>query len=88
MLVLGGDRYAPRSGAQNVLREIDLAGNAVRETNIDAVNAQLAALEYMPLLSFTHDIQRLPNGGTAVIGITERTVTIKGLCLLEREGSP
>jgi len=78
VLVLGGDRYAPRSGAQNVLREIDLAGNAVRETNIDAVNAQLAALGYKPLLGFTHDAQRLPNGGTAVIGITERTVTIKG----------
>jgi hypothetical protein len=78
VLVLGGDRYARRSGAQDVLREIDLAGNVVRETNIDAVNAQLAAPGYNPLLGFTHDVQRLPNGRTAVIGITERTVTING----------
>src|SRR5207302_5330894 len=72
------DRYAPLPCARDVLREIDLAGNAVRETNIAAVNPQLAALGYNPLLGFTQDVQRLPNGGTAAIGITERTITIKG----------
>ena len=37
-------RYTPVPTSRNVLREIDLAGNPVRETNLAAVNAQLAAL--------------------------------------------
>jgi hypothetical protein len=78
VLVLGVDPYAPLPGTLDVLREIDLAGNPLRETNIDAVNAQLTALGYHPLFSFTHDVQRLPNGDTAVIGSTERTVDING----------
>src|SRR5262249_34838737 len=60
------------------LREIDLAGNTLRETNVAAVNTQLTALGHDIIYSFTHDVQRLPNGGTAVIGITERTVNING----------
>jgi hypothetical protein len=46
LLLNGVDRYTPVPNAPNVLREIDLAGNPVRETNIAAVNAQLAALGY------------------------------------------
>jgi hypothetical protein len=78
VLVLGVDQYAPLPGTLDVLREIDLAGNVVRETNIDAVNPQLTALGYNPIFSFTHDVQRLPDGQTAVIGSTERTVDING----------
>jgi Arylsulfotransferase (ASST) len=79
VLVLGVDHYAPLPGTLDVLREIDLAGNVVRETNIDAVNPQLAGLGYHPLFSFTHDVQRLPDGRTAVIGSTERTISINGI---------
>jgi hypothetical protein len=78
LLLLGVDQYAPKTGTLDVLREIDLAGNVLRETNIDAVNTQLAARGLNPVFSFTHDVQRLPNGQTAVIGSTERTVTING----------
>jgi hypothetical protein len=78
VLVLGVDRYAPSPGTLDVLREIDLAGNVVRETNIDAVNAQLTALGDQSIFSFTHDVERLPNGQTAVIGSTERTIDING----------
>src|SRR5262249_43913145 len=78
VLVLGVDRYAPKPGTLDVLREIDLAGNVVRETNIDAVNSQLTPLGLNPIFSFTHDVQRLPNGQTAVIGSTERTIDING----------
>src|SRR5262249_2920842 len=78
VLLLGVDRYAPLPGTLDVLREIDLAGNVVRETNIDAVNPQLTARGYHPIFSFTHDVQRLPNGQTVVIGSTERTVDING----------
>src|SRR5262249_7181007 len=34
VLLLGVDQYAPLPGTLDVLREIDLAGNVVRETNI------------------------------------------------------
>jgi hypothetical protein len=78
VLVLGVDQYAPMPGTLDVLREIDLAGDPVRETNIDAVNAQLIARGYHPTFSFTHDVERLPNGATAVIGSTERTVDVNG----------
>ncbi len=78
VLVMGADSAAPVPGSRNVLREIDLAGNPLRETNVAAVNAQLTALGHHIIYSFTHDVQRLPNGRTAVIGITERTVDIDG----------
>jgi hypothetical protein len=78
VLVLGVDQYAPSASTLDALREIDLAGDAVRETNIDAVNAQLTAAGYHPIFSFTHDVQSLPNGQTAVIGSTERTIDISG----------
>src|SRR5262245_12554727 len=78
VLVIGVDGNGPLPNSRNVLREIDLAGNLLRETNVAAVNAQLTALGHHVIYSFTHDAQRLPNGRTAVIGITERTVNIHG----------
>ena len=78
VLVTGADSRAPFTFSQDVLREIDLAGDPLRETNLDAVNAQLTAMGYDVITSLTHDVQRLPNGQTAVIGLTERTVNING----------
>jgi hypothetical protein len=78
VLVLGVDKFAPKPGTLDVVREIDLAGNVVRETNLGAVNAQLTELGFTPIFSFTHDVERLPNGQTAVIGSTERTIDING----------
>jgi len=78
VLLQGVDRYSWLPTARNVLREIDLAGDPVRETNLDAVNAQLTAMGHDVIYSFTHDAQRLPNGATVVLGLTERTVDING----------
>lgn len=82
ILGLGADRYAvPNSLGllpKNVLREIDLAGDTVRETNIDAVNAQLKAMGHEQIYGFYHEAERLPDGSTVVLGITERTVDING----------
>jgi hypothetical protein len=77
VLGVGQDRYSVRNG-QDVLREIDLAGNPVRETNLAAVNAQLVALGHEISYGFHHDAQRLPNGDTVVLAMTERTVDING----------
>jgi hypothetical protein len=78
VLLLGVDRYAPRPAVLNVVREIDMAGNPVRETNLDVVNAQLSAMGHEAIYSFTHDVERLPNGTTAVVGNRERTINING----------
>jgi len=78
VLLTGADSRAPFPYSQDVLREIDLAGDTLRETNLDAINAQLTAMGYENVYSLTHDVTRLPNGDTAVIALTERTVNIHG----------
>ena len=70
VLLNGVDQYTPVPTAPNVLREIDLAGNPVRETNLAAVNAQLAALGHEPVHAFHHDVQRLPDGTTVVLALS------------------
>lgn len=56
-----------------ILREIDLAGNVVRETTVESINDQLEVLGYTdPLTSFHHEARKLPNGHYAVIGSVER----------------
>ena len=78
VLLIGTDHAAPLPGSRNVLREIDLAGDVVRETNLAAVNAELTSRGLDAISSFTHDVERLPNGQTATIGLVERTVNING----------
>ena len=55
-----------------LLREIDLAGNTVRETNVEIINAQLANMGFDPIYYFHHDVRRLPNGHTLVMAGEER----------------
>jgi hypothetical protein len=78
LLLNGVDQYTPVPTAPNVLREIDLAGNPVRETNVAALNAQLAAMGHEMIHAFHHDIQRLADGTTIALGLTERTIDING----------
>jgi hypothetical protein len=78
VLLNGVDRYTPVPNAPNVLREIDLAGNPVRETSIAAVNAQLTALGHDKVHAFHHDVQRLADGNTVALAYTERSVNING----------
>jgi hypothetical protein len=78
VLLLGASPSDPSSYYYDDVREVDLAGDVVRETNLNAVNAQLTALGDLTLIGFDHEIQRLPNGDTAVIGSTLKTVVING----------
>jgi hypothetical protein len=71
ILLVGQDRSG--QSAENVLREINLAGITVRETNIAALNAQLTRRHQQIVYGFAHDALRLPNGDTAVIGLTQET---------------
>src|SRR5262249_10294560 len=74
---MGSDRDSGRNNL-DVLREIDLAGNPVRETNLAAVNAQLTVLGHEISYGFHHEVQRLPNGDTVVLALTERKIDING----------
>jgi hypothetical protein len=76
--VLLGGRDTHRALGLNVLREIDLAGNPLRETNIDAVNAQLKAGGREIIYGFHHEFSRLPSGDIVTLGWTERTIDVGG----------
>ena len=54
------------------IREIDLAGNTVRQTNVSRISEQLIALGREPIQSVHHDAIRLSNGHTVVVASQER----------------
>lgn len=64
-------------GNHRLLREYDLAGNLVRETNTAAISAQLKARGTDPITSIHHEAFRFPNGDTGLIGSVEK-VTNQG----------
>jgi hypothetical protein len=79
ILLAGIDPYTSLPTSRNVLREVDLAGNPIRETNLAAINEQLAALGHTDVIhSFTNDVQRLPDGRTAAVGMTQRSIDVNG----------
>ncbi len=55
-----------------IWREIDLAGNTIRQTNATRVNEQINAQGYLGCTSFTHDAIRLPNGHTLILCTQEQ----------------
>ena len=77
VMLLGGQPAAV-AGGDTTLRQIDLAGDTLRQTNIYAVNAELAKLHQPPILDFDHEAKLLPNGDTVVLGVTQKTVNYMG----------
>jgi hypothetical protein len=76
VMLLGG--RSPAAGEYTTLRQVDLAGDTLRQTDVQAVNAQLAALHRPRILDFDHEAKLLPNGDTVVIGGTQKIVDYKG----------
>jgi len=76
---VGGNMFIIYTGNTNpyqqLLREIDLAGNTVLETNVARVNEQLKALGRRTISAFHHEARRLANGYIAVLGSDEMLVT-------------
>ncbi len=70
MLILARDDVLGRW-----LREIDLAGHVVRETNSREVSRQLVAMGHDPIGVFHHEALRLANGHTLVLASVERIVS-------------
>lgn len=57
---------------QEVVREVDLAGNTIRQTNADRVSEQLVAMGTIPISNFHHEAIRLPNGHTITFGSVQQ----------------
>jgi hypothetical protein len=57
---------------QQIFREIDLAGNTIRQTSATHISQQLTGQGKYPIISFTHDAIRLTNGHTILLGSQEQ----------------
>jgi hypothetical protein len=58
--------------SRQILRQIDVAGNVVLETNAARINEQLEAMGKHIITSFHHEARRLPEGRILVLAGTER----------------
>ena len=74
LLIAADPSTVPVKG--QILREIDLAGNTVRETNATRVSEQLGDLGMLGITDFDHDAIRLPNGHTIVICAQEKVFPV------------
>jgi hypothetical protein len=61
--------------ADQIVREFDLQGLTVRETNAAAINDQLRAAGLRPITGFHHEARRLPDGNILVLASTEQILT-------------
>ncbi len=75
----GGNMFIIYAGSTNpyqqILREIDLAGNITLETNVNRINQQLTLAGRRHINAFHHEARRLPNGYIAVLGSDEMLVS-------------
>ncbi len=77
-LMLLGGTASKVPGGYDTLRQVDLAGDTLRQTDVNAINAELAALHRPRILDLDHEAKLLPNGDTVVIATTPRTVLYHG----------
>jgi hypothetical protein len=64
-----------RDTARQVVREFDLVGMPLRETNAARVNEQLAALGRRQISAFHHEARRLPEGKLLVLASAEQILS-------------
>ena len=57
------------------LMEFDLTGLTVKETNVDRVNEQLAAIGAPSITAFHHEVRRLRDGKIVTLGAVEDVLT-------------
>lgn len=69
----GTGPFGPGITQEQIVRESDLVGNIVHQTNCDRTYEQLEALGLSdPLSMFDHDAIRLANGETIALGMVQR----------------
>jgi len=64
--------------ANSGLRQYDLAGNLVKETNVERMNDELSALGMSPVTAFHHEIRKLANGDYMLLAMTELVSSAQG----------
>lgn len=64
-----------QDSSHQFVREFDLAGVTVAETNAGRVNEQLVAMGHHPITSFHHEAIRMPNGDYLLLAGNERVLT-------------
>ena len=70
------DLVTPPSGTTDLIREIDLAGNPIKQITMAQLNSELAAAGYkFTLYDFHHDVAVLPNGHWIVLANTINSET-------------
>lgn len=74
-LFLGFLEDARLDTAHQVLREFDLAGTTIRETNAARINEQLAAIGKRPITAFHHEARGMPDGRVLALAATEQILT-------------
>ncbi|MHB1958229.1 MAG: aryl-sulfate sulfotransferase [Acidobacteriaceae bacterium] len=68
--------HPPAPGTPNLVREVDLAGNTVKQITMTQLNASLAAANYnLTLQVFHHNVTALPNGHWLVLANTYKQFT-------------
>jgi hypothetical protein len=72
---LGIGEDATKDPSQQFVREFDLAGMPVAETNAARVNQQLSLRGTHPINGFHHEARKLPGGGYLVLANSERILT-------------
>jgi arylsulfate sulfotransferase len=65
-------QFLQGANRRQVLREVDLAGNLIRETDCIALNQQLTAMGLNRINWLSHEAVRLSNGHTLTLASTER----------------
>jgi arylsulfate sulfotransferase len=84
VFLFGDDSSSPINGGfhpsdPNLVREIDLIGNTVKQITMTQLNAKLAAANYdLTLGVFSHDVTVLPNGHWLVLANTVKSVVLNG----------
>ena len=72
---LGIGEDPTKDPSQQFIREFDLAGVTVAETNAAQINYQLAALGMHAISGFHHEARKLPGGGYLALAASERILT-------------
>ena len=76
MMYIAPNSYPVGPTGTDVLREIDLAGDTLRELSMATLNTEMAAAGYgITLDYFTHDFVPLPNGHILVMANTTESLT-------------
>jgi arylsulfate sulfotransferase len=72
---LGVGENPTQDVTQQFIREFDLAGITVAETNAARINQQLATMGVHAISGFHHEMRKLPGGGYLALASSERILT-------------